>query len=92
MITFIKKITDRDAFEAYRRKGINSLDGTNAILRVVPGKMDVLEGDPVEAVAVVEFPDAEELKTWYHSATYQELVRMRNAASECQVVLVDGIA
>lgn len=92
MITFIKKITDRNAFEAYRRAGINSLDGTSATLRVVPGSVHVLEGEPVEAVAVVEFPTADELKAWYYSPKYQELVKMRNAASICQAVLVEGIA
>jgi uncharacterized protein (DUF1330 family) len=91
MITFIKKVNDRDAFEAYRKRGVNSLEGTNAKLRVMPGSVYPLEGEPVEMVAMVEFPTSAELKEWYYSPKYQELVKMRNAASECQAVLVEGI-
>jgi uncharacterized protein (DUF1330 family) len=92
MITFIKKVKNREAFEEYRRLGVSSLDGTNAVLRVMPGAVETLEGDRVEMVAVVEFPTAEELKAWYYSPQYQDLVRRRLAAADCQAVLVQGVA
>lgn len=90
MVTFIRKVRDRAAFEEYRRLGISSLDGTNAKLRVVPGHVDVLEGEPVESVAIVEFPTAAELRAWYYSPKYQELVKRRLACADCQAVLVEG--
>jgi uncharacterized protein (DUF1330 family) len=91
MITFIRKVRDRAAFEEYRRLGVSSLDGTNATLRVMPGHVDVLEGEPVEMVAVVEFPTMAEAQAWYHSPKYQELVQRRLAAADCQAVMVEGM-
>jgi uncharacterized protein (DUF1330 family) len=91
MVTFIRKVTDRAAFEEYRRLGVSSLDGTNATLRVMPGHVDSLEGEPVEMVAIVEFPTMAEAKAWYHSPQYQELVKRRLAAADCQAVMVEGM-
>jgi uncharacterized protein (DUF1330 family) len=66
------------------------LEGTNATLRVMPGRVEVIEGESVDMVAMVEFPTLEELKTWYYSPKYQELVRMRLAVADCQAVMVEG--
>ena len=91
MITFIRKVRDRRAFEEYRRAGIASLEGTNAILRIMPGGVHVLEGEPVEMVSMVEFPSLAEAQAWYYSPEYQKLVQMRLAAADCQAVMVEGM-
>jgi uncharacterized protein (DUF1330 family) len=91
MVTFIRKVRDAAAFEAYRKLGVSSLDGTHATFRVMPGAVHRLEGEPVEMVAIVEFPTLAEAKEWYYSPKYQELVKLRLAAADCQAVMVEGM-
>jgi uncharacterized protein (DUF1330 family) len=42
-------------------------------------------------VVLIEFPDEAELKRWYDSPEYQELLKHRLAAAACDTVLVKGI-
>lgn len=53
----------------------------------------VLEGDWNYARTVLlEFPTQAQANAWYYSAEYQSLAQHRHAASEANIVLIEGAA
>ena len=55
------------------------------------GEVEMLSGDPVkERVVLLEFPDVASIRRWHESPEYQEIVRIRYAASEGKVFTVEG--
>ena len=50
---------------------------------------EVLEGQWNYSRAVlIEFPDEKSLNAWYHSSEYQEIVRFRLNAADCDTIFV----
>jgi uncharacterized protein (DUF1330 family) len=50
-----------------------------------------VEGDPgLRSVVVVEFPDADSARAWYHSPAYQPLKAVRHGAARNNAVLITG--
>ena len=90
VIVIMSKTTDPSELEEYRRIGVPSLKETNVKFRVRPGPVEVLEGDPVEAIVMLEFPTLEEAKAWYSSPVYQEALKHRHAGAKCHAFLVEG--
>jgi uncharacterized protein (DUF1330 family) len=56
------------------------------------GETDVLEGEGAgRRMVVLEFPSMAAARAFYHSPEYQEVKRMRTAASEGQFLIVQGV-
>jgi uncharacterized protein (DUF1330 family) len=90
VIVIIKNTKDQNELGEYRRIGIPSLKATNVKFRVRPGPVEVLEGEPVEGVVMLEFPTMEEAKEWYNSPIYQEALEHRRKGAECHAFMVEG--
>ncbi|HLY55765.1 MAG TPA: DUF1330 domain-containing protein [Stellaceae bacterium] len=90
VIVIINKVIDPQELAEYRRIGVPSLKETNVKFRVRMGAYEVLEGDPVEGIVMLEFPTMEEAKAWYHSPAYQEALKHRYAGAKCHAFLVEG--
>jgi uncharacterized protein (DUF1330 family) len=90
VIVVLEETTDPKALAEYRRIGVPSLKDTNVKFRIRPGQVEVLEGEPVDAVVVLEFPTLEEAKTWYYSPVYQEALTHRRAGAKCHAFMVEG--
>lgn len=56
------------------------------------GAQTPLEGQLGGDLIVIEFPDSASAKAWYASPAYQEILPLRLANSDGEVVLVDGVA
>lgn len=59
----------------------------------MPGHFPVerLEGDwQPFGITVVEFESAERIRDWYNSATYQQLIRVREGAGKVDIFIVEG--
>ena len=55
------------------------------------GKAELLEGAPEpERIVVIEFPDADTARRWYHSDEYQQALKIRQANSTGRLILVEG--
>lgn len=52
---------------------------------------EVLEGQFPGHLIIIEFPDIEKARAWYHSKAYQEIVSLRINNSDSSVILVDGV-
>jgi uncharacterized protein (DUF1330 family) len=56
------------------------------------GKTETLEGDwSPKRFVVVEFPSLEQAKAWWASPEYAEAKALRQATSETQMIVAEGI-
>lgn len=51
---------------------------------------DVVEGPPVESVAILEFASMAEAKAWYESPAYQDASKHRYQGGDYGMIIVDG--
>ncbi len=85
------EITDQDAYEKYRA-GVSETVyafGGNYLVRGAHG--EVIEGtwEPKRLV-VLEFESMNQAKTWYYSDEYAELKKLRQSASNGNLIFADG--
>ncbi len=57
---------------------------------VYGGKLDLLEGGPVENVVILSFPSAEAARAWYDSPEYQTSLAHRKDGSDHRVYIVEA--
>jgi uncharacterized protein (DUF1330 family) len=92
LIVLARKIIDRSKMEEYWKSSPAALQGIDVRVMAAYTPFKVLEGDlPLEGVAIVEFPNLEEAaKRWYENPAYQELMRLRHAGMEAEIIVVEG--
>jgi uncharacterized protein (DUF1330 family) len=84
-------VTDPAAYEEYRPLAAASIARSGGRFAVRGGKVDLLEGElEPERIVVIEFPDADTARRWYHSDEYQRALKIRQSASRGRVILVEG--
>ena len=73
--------------------------GTQATMKGHPievlaafGKHEVLEGDPIEGIVIVKFPNAKAAKDWYHSEAYQRVAKHRKDGAIYHGLIVEGVS
>jgi uncharacterized protein (DUF1330 family) len=58
----------------------------------VDEKPQILEGSwNYTKSVIIRFPSEEDFKMWYSSPEYQELLRFRLSAAQCDTILVKGL-
>ena len=90
---FIAKITinDAEAYGEYGKRFYAVFEKYNGKVLAVDGDYEVLEGEcGADRLVIIEFPSAADLRAWYDSPEYQELVTLRAAASDAEILLVHG--
>jgi uncharacterized protein (DUF1330 family) len=85
------EITDPETYKEYTAHTPDSIASHGGRFIVRGGSCQVLEGewDPGRVV-VIEFPDLDAALGWFHSDDYQELARIRRAASTARILAVEG--
>lgn len=84
-------VTEPELFEDYRRQVPAVIAAYGGRYLVRGGATTVLEGDARPARQVIlEFPDMDRLKAFYHSPEYQPLVALRQRASTGSLVAIEG--
>jgi uncharacterized protein (DUF1330 family) len=86
-----KQMHDESKLEEYKRLVRPTLAKFGAVVRVLRGEFEVLEGDPIISAAMIEFPTMEQARAWYRSPEYQEALKHRLAASSTQAVLCESL-
>jgi len=87
------QVTDPAAYEPYRPLAGASIARFGGRFMVRGGPVELLEGEPQpERIVVIEFPDAETARRWYHCEEYQSAVKIRQAASRGRLFLVEGVS
>ncbi|HEY6596267.1 MAG TPA: DUF1330 domain-containing protein [Asanoa sp.] len=55
------------------------------------GAQELLEGDwDPKRIVIIEFPDMDAARAWYHSEGYAPLRELRRSASVTNIVVVEG--
>lgn len=92
-VIFIKEsIHDEVEMGRYKAAVGASFKGRSPSFLAAYGALEVLEGAPAEGVVLIEFPDMEKARAWYHSPAYQEAARHRFAGAVYRGLIVEGTA
>jgi uncharacterized protein (DUF1330 family) len=92
VIAYAGNVRDPEALAEYRRRNTDAVAGHGGRFLARGGAVDVLEGPwPHERCVVMEFPDRSAARAWYESEVYAPLKAMRQAASDTQLILVEGV-
>ncbi len=87
-VLFIRIRTNNPAeLEVYSQKAPASLAGRPATIHALYGRHEVIEGEPIEGAAILEFPSVAEAKAWDESPAYRD-ARLRGA--EDMGIIVEG--
>ena len=86
------RIHDRAAYDEYRSKVLPTLQKHGGRFVVRGGPHEVLEGGwtPTRLV-VIEFPSVAAARAWYADPEYAPLLKLRQAAADDDLVLVEGV-
>jgi uncharacterized protein (DUF1330 family) len=90
-MVFEREVTKSAEEMALYGQKVGAARGNHAMTPLVyNGKLDVLEGGPIEGVVILSFPTAEEARAWYDSPAYQAALAHRKAGSDHRVYIVEG--
>lgn len=67
-----------------------SFEGHDVTFLADYGTIETLEGDEIEGAVILEFPDMDAARAWYHSPEYQETARHRFQGSRYRGFIVEG--
>lgn len=91
-IVFIRdSVTDAQALERYRTQATAARDAYPLEPLAYYGLFEVLEGTPVEGIAILGFPSLAAARAWYDSAEYQAALPHRLQGSTGRMYLVEGL-
>jgi uncharacterized protein (DUF1330 family) len=54
------------------------------------GRIETLEGEEIEGAVILEFPDIDAARAWYHSPEYQAVAQHRFNGSRYRGFIVEG--
>jgi len=92
-VIFIRnRIIDPEAMDAYAELAVKARGDHPIKPLAFYGRAEALEGDHVDGVVVLEFPDMAAAHAWYDSPAYQAAKRERLKGSDYRVVLVEGLS
>ena len=85
-------VKDPERYADYRTMVPPTLAKYGGRFIVRGGKTETLEGDWLpNRFVVVEFPSLEQAKAWWASPEYAEAKALRQATSETQMIVAEGI-
>ena len=84
-------ITDAEMFKIYSEKVAPTVHQYGGRYLVRGGAVEKLEGNFSGArMVVIEFESADAVKRWYTSEEYVPLIKIRQQASDGDILMVDG--
>ena len=87
-------IQDLSWLSAYRAKvpALLARHGGRYIARAVGSTWEVLEGTrpPITGVTILEFPSMGNARAWHNDSEYAPLIKLRQARSRLDLLLVEG--
>ncbi len=85
-------VRDRTAFEVYRTRAAEAIHTYGGRYLARLGEVQVLEGSwNPNMIVIVEFPNLEQARIWYHSPEYALALEVRDKALSRNLILVDGV-
>lgn len=91
-IVFIKEREhDAAAMAEYAGKAGPSLGGHTAKPLAYYGPIETLEGPEAQGCVMIEFPDMDAARAWYHSDAYQDARKLRFAGADYRAFITQGV-
>jgi uncharacterized protein (DUF1330 family) len=89
---FDSKITNFEALAPYLEKVEETYKPFGGKLIVQGGDLEVFEGEaPKGIIVILQFDSMEKAKAWYTSDSYQRIITYRQAGSQANGWLVEGL-
>jgi uncharacterized protein (DUF1330 family) len=85
-----EETTDMNSLAAYGPEAAKASEGHSFKPLAVYGTLVDLEGEPVEAAVILEFPDMAAAQAWYNSPAYQAALKYRQAGSKSKAFFIQG--
>src|SRR2546423_5107811 len=90
-VILTEAIKDPEGMKAYGRAAGAAMGGVNIL--AVDAKPAVIEGTwHGDQTVVLEFESVDAARAWYESDAYQEAAKLRQAAADCNAVILSGFA
>lgn len=77
-------------FEAYSARVGASFKGREVKFLADYGTIETLEGDAIEGAVILEFPDMDAARSWYHSSEYQQTAQHRFQGARYRGFIIEG--
>jgi uncharacterized protein (DUF1330 family) len=92
VIACVKDAWNQDKLVEYREGNTDAVARHGGRFVARGGEQEILEGDysPLRVV-IIEFPELEAAKGWYHSDDYAPLRELRRSASTTDIFVVQGV-
>jgi uncharacterized protein (DUF1330 family) len=82
-------VSDPDGLAEYRSRVKPVVERYGGRYRIVGGEWETIEGDHrLTFPVLIEFPDFETARAWYHSEEYRPLRELRHRSSTANAVLL----
>ncbi|AEF37497.1 conserved hypothetical protein [Mycolicibacter sinensis] len=90
-VILTEAINDPEGMIAYGKAAQPTMAAGGAKILAVDTKAEVLEGDwHGTQTVVLEFESVDAARAWYHSDGYQQAAKLRQAAADCNAVILSG--
>ena len=91
-VILTEAIKDPEGMKAYGKRGASPAMGQSGCTMLsVDRAPHVLEGDwHGDQTVVLEFESVEAARDWYESEAYQKAAKLRQAAADCNAVIISG--
>ncbi|KAK4945321.1 hypothetical protein LTR10_015480 [Elasticomyces elasticus] len=90
MILICQELLNRDGLLKYWEKIGPTIAPFQPKPLVMYNQFDQIDGDPVEGVALIEFPSADEAHAWYASEEYKKIQHFRTENTRFISIIVEA--
>jgi uncharacterized protein (DUF1330 family) len=91
VIAVVSDAWDQEKLVQYREGNTKAVADHGGRFIARGGQQELLEGDwDPKRIVLIEFPDTDAARAWYHSDAYAPLRELRRSASVTDIVIVDG--
>ncbi|MCW5721096.1 MAG: DUF1330 domain-containing protein [Devosia sp.] len=91
-LIFEIEITDPDAYRLYQEVAGPIMRAAGGTFVVSSSRIETLEGDwAPPSISLVRFASYEAARQFYHSKAYQDVLGLRQAASNARGILVESL-
>ena len=90
-VILTEAIKDPEGMKAYGRAAMPAMGQGGCTILSVETAPQVLEGDwHGDQTVVLEFDSVDAARDWYESEAYQKAAKLRQAAADCNAVIISG--
>ena len=90
-VASLRHVTMGPAIIEYLERIDATLEPFGGRFLVHGGPTELLEGAWSGDLVMIQFPDRDRARRWYHSAAYQAILPLRRDNSECDALLIDTV-